>query len=116
VNDVSFKIRQGETLGMVGESGCGKSTLGRTMMRLYEPTGGEMLFDGQDIFKLPQSKLKVLRRDIQMIFQDPYASLNPRMTVLDIVAEALDIHKLTSSRSERKKEVERLLDLVGLNP
>lgn len=116
VNDVSFNIQQGETLGVVGESGCGKSTVGRTMLRLYEPTGGEMRFNGQNIFKLSASKLKALRREMQMIFQDPYASLNPRMTVTDIIAEALDIHELVASKAERKKEVERLLDLVGLNP
>lgn len=116
VNDISFSIKKGETVGVVGESGCGKSTAGRTLMRLYEPTSGGVTFDGQDIYKLKGSKLKALRRDMQMIFQDPYASLNPRMTVMDIIGEAIDIHKLSGSRSERKRKVEGLLDIVGLNP
>lgn len=116
VDDVSFVMHSGETVGLVGESGCGKSTVGRTMLRLYEPTGGSMRFNGRDVFKLSKSEMKVLRRDIQMIFQDPYASLNPRMTVSDIIGEALDIHDLAGSRAERKRKVEELLDLVGLNP
>lgn len=116
VNDVSFSIKKGETLGMVGESGCGKSTVGRTMLRLYEPTGGQMMFNGTDIYKLSGSKMKELRRDMQMIFQDPYASLNPRMTITDVIGEALDVHGLVKSAKERKKRVEELLDLVGLNP
>jgi peptide/nickel transport system ATP-binding protein/oligopeptide transport system ATP-binding protein len=116
VNEVSFSIGRGETVGVVGESGCGKSTAGRTIMRLYEPTSGSVSFDGKDIYKLRGSELKALRRNMQMIFQDPYASLNPRMTVTDIIGEALDIHKLVSSRAERKKRVEELLDLVNLNP
>ncbi|PYI54593.1 ABC transporter ATP-binding protein [Paenibacillus flagellatus] len=116
VNDVSFDIKQGETLGVVGESGCGKSTAGRTILRLYEPTGGAVNFNGTNIYSLSGSKMKALRRDMQMIFQDPYASLNPRMTITDIIGEALDIHRLAGSKAERKKRVERLLDLVGLNP
>ncbi|MFD2612795.1 ABC transporter ATP-binding protein [Paenibacillus gansuensis] len=116
VNDISFSIRKGETLGMVGESGCGKSTAGRTILRLYEPTSGEVKFEGKDIYKLSGNKMKALRRDMQMIFQDPYASLNPRMTVTDIIGEALDIHGLVNTKQERKKRVEELLDLVGLNP
>ncbi|CAM3432601.1 ABC transporter ATP-binding protein [Marinicrinis lubricantis] len=116
VDDVSFTIAKGETLGMVGESGCGKSTVGRTMLRLYEPTAGEMIFEGQDIYQLKPGKMKELRRDIQMIFQDPYASLNPRMTVSDIIGEALDIHHLAKNKKERKARIEELLDLVGLNP
>ncbi|MHA7967088.1 ABC transporter ATP-binding protein [Paenibacillus sp. CAU 1782] len=116
VNEVSFSIGRGETVGVVGESGCGKSTAGRTIMRLYEPTSGSVTFDGKDIYKARGAELKALRRNMQMIFQDPYASLNPRMTVTDIIGEALDIHKLVSSRAERKKRVEELLDLVNLNP
>lgn len=116
VNDISFSIEKGETVGVVGESGCGKSTAGRTIMRLYEPTSGGVTFDGQDIYKLKGPKLKAMRRDMQMIFQDPYASLNPRMTVMDIIGEALDIHNLVSSNKERKHRVENLLDTVGLNP
>lgn len=116
VNDISFHIRKGETLGMVGESGCGKSTAGRTILRLYEPTSGAVNFNGTNIYSLSGSKMKALRRDMQMIFQDPYASLNPRMTITDIIGEALDIHKLVHSRAERKKRVEDLLDTVGLNP
>ncbi|HUC94157.1 MAG TPA: oligopeptide/dipeptide ABC transporter ATP-binding protein [Paenibacillus sp.] len=115
VSDVSFSIRQGETLGVVGESGCGKSTVGRTLLRLYEPTAGEAYFNGTDIYKLSPGKLKNLRRDMQMIFQDPYASLNPRMTVMDIIGEALDIHRLAAGRAARKARVGELLQLVGLN-
>ncbi len=116
VNDISFALKKGETLGLVGESGCGKSTAGRTILRLYEPTSGEVKFEGTNIYSLRGSQMKALRRNMQMIFQDPYASLNPRMTVTDIIGEALDVHKLVASRAERKKRVEELLDLVGLNP
>ncbi|MFK7693391.1 ABC transporter ATP-binding protein [Paenibacillus sp. HJGM_3] len=116
VNDINLDIKQGETLGVVGESGCGKSTAGRTILRLYEPTAGSVTFGGTDIYKLSGSKMKALRREMQMIFQDPYASLNPRMTISDIIGEALDVHKLVGSKAERKKRVEELLDLVGLNP
>lgn len=116
VDNINFFIREGETLGMVGESGCGKSTAGRTILRLYEPTAGSVKFNGTDIYKLSPSKMKAMRRDMQMIFQDPYASLNPRFTVSDIIGEALDIHNLAGSRKERKKRVEELLDMVGLNP
>ncbi len=116
VNDFSLTISRGETVGVVGESGCGKSTAGRTIMRLYEPTGGSVSFEGRNIYELSGARLKALRRDMQMIFQDPYASLNPRMTIMDIIGEALDIHKLAHSRAERKRKVEQLLDLVGLNP
>ncbi|QHW30110.1 dipeptide ABC transporter ATP-binding protein [Paenibacillus rhizovicinus] len=114
VNDLSFGIRQGETLGMVGESGCGKSTAGRTILRLYEPTAGAVNFQGQDIMKAKGAKLKALRREMQMVFQDPYASLNPRWTVENIIAEPLDIHGLAHGSKERKLQVERLLDRVGL--
>ncbi len=114
VDDVSFEIYPGETLGLVGESGCGKSTLGRTLLKLEEACSGEILFNGIDILKLSQREFKPLRRNIQMIFQDPYASLNPRMTTRDIIAEPLDIHRLFN-REERQKRVEELLHLVGLN-
>lgn len=115
VNDISFEIKRGETLGIVGESGCGKSTAGRAMLRLYEPTGGDILFEGKSIMKLNGQEMKAMRRNIQMIFQDPYASLNPRMTVGDIIGEALDIHGLASGE-KRKERVQELLALVSLNP
>jgi oligopeptide/dipeptide ABC transporter ATP-binding protein len=114
VDDLTFSIRQGETVGMVGESGCGKTTAGRSILRLYEPTAGEVLFEGENIYNLSNSKMKNLRRDMQMIFQDPYASLNPRMTIEDIIGEAIDIHKL-STGSKRKERIGELLDLVGLS-
>ncbi|WP_019122895.1 ABC transporter ATP-binding protein [Brevibacillus massiliensis] len=115
VNDLTFDIKRGETLGVVGESGCGKSTAGRTMLRLYEPTSGEVLFEGKNINKLNRQELKAMRRNMQMIFQDPYASLNPRMTVADIIGEALDIHNLASG-AKRKERIQELLSLVSLNP
>ena len=115
VDNINFTIREGETLGMVGESGCGKTTAGRTVLRLYEPTAGSVKYNGTDIYKLPPGKMKAMRRDMQMIFQDPYASLNPRFTVSDIIGEALDIHGMAGSRQERKKRIEELLDMVGLN-
>ncbi|MHA6530301.1 ABC transporter ATP-binding protein [Paenibacillus sp. BAC0078] len=115
VDNINFTIREGETLGMVGESGCGKTTAGRTVLRLYEPTAGSVKYNGTDIYKLSSGKMKAMRRDMQMIFQDPYASLNPRFTVSDIIGEALDIHGMAGSRAERKKRIEELLDMVGLN-
>ena len=115
VNNISFSIQRGETLGLVGESGCGKSTAGRTITRLYEPSSGSVIMDGIDITTLSRGKLKAYRQKMQMIFQDPYASLNPRLTVEDIVGEALDIHKLAPNKLERKRKIVELLELVGLN-
>jgi len=112
VDDVSFYINKGETFGLVGESGCGKTTIGRTILRLYEPTGGKIIYDGEDITHV---KMLPYRRKMQIVFQDPYASLNPRMTVGDIVGEAIDIHKLASNKKERRDRIVELLSLVGLN-
>ena len=114
VDNVSFSINKGETFGLVGESGCGKATCGRTIIRLYEPTEGKILYQGKDIAKLPEKELTQYRQKMQMIFQDPYASLNGRMTVLDIVGEPLDIHgKLKGS--ERESKILQLLEAVGMN-
>ena len=115
VDGISFDIYPRETFGLVGESGCGKSTAGRTIVRLYEPTEGELIFNGHNIYKLSRKDMQEIRRDFQMIFQDPYASLNPRMTVEDIVAEPLDIHQVYKEKSERSDRVIELLRLVGLN-
>jgi oligopeptide/dipeptide ABC transporter ATP-binding protein len=116
VDDVSFQLRRGETLGLVGESGCGKSTTGRAMLRLYEPTAGHVRFDGIDVTSLKSDGLRRMRRRMQMIFQDPYASLNPRMTVNGIVGEPLEIHGEGGSSQERQERVREVLTTVGLNP
>ncbi len=115
VDDVSFEIIKGETLGLVGESGCGKSTTGRCILRLIEPTAGEVWFGDQNVTTLDKRSLRHLRRDMQIIFQDPYASLNPRMTVGSIIGEALVIHKLAKTKREREERVVHLLETVGLN-
>jgi peptide/nickel transport system ATP-binding protein len=115
VDDVSFAVRQGETLGLVGESGCGKSTLGRTIVRLLEPTAGEILFDGRPIQDLGTRRLRPLRREMQMVFQDPYASLNPRKRVGTIVSDPMRIHGI-GDRAERKQRVGEILETVGLSP
>ncbi|MEP6946766.1 MAG: dipeptide ABC transporter ATP-binding protein [Acidobacteriota bacterium] len=115
VDDVSFNIRTGETLGLVGESGCGKSTVGRCLLRLHEPTSGEVLFEGKNIIGLPNSEMQSLRREMQIIFQDPYASLNPRLSIRSIVSEPLKIHGIGNS-SEQAARVADLLQKVGLDP
>ncbi len=115
VDDVSFEILRGETLGLVGESGCGKSTTGRCILRLIEPTAGEVWFGDQNVTTLDKRSLRHLRRDMQIIFQDPYASLNPRMTVGSIIGEALVIHKLAKTKREREERVVHLLETVGLS-
>ncbi|MDO3678158.1 ABC transporter ATP-binding protein [Paenibacillus ehimensis] len=114
VDKLNISIARGETFGLVGESGCGKSTAGRTIIRLYEATGGEVLFNGENVHKLRGNKLQEFRRHMQMVFQDPYASLNPRMTVGNIIAEGLDIHGLADGK-QRKQRVSELLNAVGLN-
>jgi len=116
VDGVSFDIGKGETLGVVGESGCGKSTTGRCILRLIEPSSGEVWFEGKDVAQLGGADLRALRRDMQIIFQDPYASLNPRLTVGAIIGEALQIHKLARNRREREERVVELLETVGLQP
>jgi oligopeptide transport system ATP-binding protein len=115
VDGLNFTIRRGETLGLVGESGCGKSTTGRALLQLYRPTAGEVFFEGTDLVKLKGERLRRMRRRMQMIFQDPYASLNPRMTVGGIVGEPMEVHNLLTPR-ERRERVQELLEIVGLNP
>lgn len=116
VDSISFHIKPGETLGLVGESGSGKSTTGRAILRLHEPTDGDVLYQGMAVNRLSKSEMKTMRRHMQMIFQDPYSSLNPRFKVLDIIGQALDIHGLSKNSGERKKRVEELLVMVGLEP
>ena len=116
VAGVSFALERGESLGLVGESGCGKSTLGRAVLRLHEPDAGTIVVDGTDVTSLPPEPLRRFRRHAQMIFQDPYASLNPRMTVGSIIGEALTIHKLTRNATEYRDRIAELLQLVGLSP
>lgn len=116
VDSISFHIQPGETLGLVGESGSGKSTTGRAILRLHEPTDGDVLYQGMAVNRLSKNEMKTMRRHMQMIFQDPYSSLNPRFKVLDIIGQALDIHRLSKNNEERKKRVEELLVMVGLEP
>lgn len=116
VDDVSFTIEKGHTLGVVGESGCGKTTLGRTVLRLTEPTEGEIYFDGKNITKLGKSGMKKLRQKMQLIFQDPYASLNPRLSVSEIIREPMEVGKIYKSRQEIHSRVKELMDVVGLAP
>jgi peptide/nickel transport system ATP-binding protein/oligopeptide transport system ATP-binding protein len=115
VDDVSFTIERGETFGLVGESGSGKTTTGRCILRLLEPTSGEVIFDGRDVLALSRAEMRAARRQMQIVFQDPYSSLNPRLRVEDIVEEPLVIHKL-GSKPERRQRVRDLFELVGLNP
>jgi len=115
VNGVNLTLAEGETLGIVGESGCGKSTLARMLMRLIEPTEGQVLFRGEDLLALPRAAMRQRRRDIQIVFQDPYASLDPRMSIAQVIAEPLDIHGI-GTKAERAAKVKELLSLVGLDP
>lgn len=116
VDDVSFQVERGKTLGVVGESGCGKSTLGRTILRLIEPTEGEIIFEGKNIEKAGAAEMRSLRKDMQIIFQDPFSSLDPRKTVSQIISQPLKLHNMVSGRAEMEAEVKRLMDLVGLAP
>ncbi|MGW6696128.1 ATP-binding cassette domain-containing protein, partial [Rhodococcus sp. NPDC054953] len=116
VDDISFTLYKGETLGIVGESGCGKSTVAKLLMNLEKPTSGQIFYKGEDITQLSGRALKAVRRNIQMVFQDPYTSLNPRMTVGDIIGEPYEIHPEVAPKGDRRRKVQDLLDVVGLNP
>ena len=116
VDGVSFEIKEGETFGLVGESGCGKSTTGRAIVKIYNPTEGKIYYKGKDITSIKGDALKEFRRNVQMIFQDPYASLNPRMTVGEIIREPMDIHNIYETKKEREDRVRELLEIVGLKP
>ena len=116
VDDITFNVKAGETLGIVGESGCGKTTVGRSVMQVYDLTGGEVIFEGQDISKLKAKAMRQMRQRMQMIFQDPYSSLNPRMTAGSIIGEPIKIHKMSKTKAEYAEQVEELLRVVGLNP
>ncbi|MFC1533011.1 ABC transporter ATP-binding protein [Thermodesulfobacteriota bacterium] len=116
VDDISFVIEKGKTLGLVGESGCGKTTVGRCILRIYRPTGGRILFEDQDISDLPRSKVRPIRHKIQLVFQDPYSSLDPRQSAGGIVGEPLKVHNLSSSESEYREKVETLFTTVGMDP
>ncbi|GAA0800519.1 ATP-binding cassette domain-containing protein [Clostridium sp. AF19-22AC] len=115
VDDVTFRLEEGKTLGVVGESGCGKSTLGRTILRLLPSTGGQIIFDGKDITKLPDKEMLNLRKQMQIVFQDPFSSLDPKMTVSQIIEEPLKIHKLYNSKEKMSERVSELMEIVGLD-
>ena len=116
VDGISFTVKRGETLGLVGESGCGKTTTGRCILQLYKPTAGQVIFDGQDLTKLKTKQMRAMRREMQVIFQDPYSSLNPRMTAGNIIGEPLIVHGLVKGKAEYREKVADLLQNVGLNP